>query len=113
VTGPSRATRAGQTYLDLRAKAHDDRRPVDELFQLYVLESFLADSRFADQLVLKGGVLLAAFGERRPTRGIDLQAQALDNDAETVRVVVCEVAARRLDDGMSFDVDDATAASHP
>ena len=113
MTAPSRATRTGQVYLDLRAKARGDRRPVDELLQLYVLESFLArlaDSRFADQLVLKGGVLLAAFGERRPTRDIDLQAQALGNDAENIRVVVCEVAARRLDDGVSFDVDSTTAA---
>jgi Nucleotidyl transferase AbiEii toxin, Type IV TA system len=81
--------------------------------QLYVLESFLArlaDSRFADQLILKGGVLLAAFGERRPTRDIDLQAHTLDNDVETVRVVICEVAARRLNDGVSFGVDDAAAA---
>jgi hypothetical protein len=81
--------------------------------QLYVLESFLARlaaSRFADQLVLKGGVLLAAFGERRPTRDIDLQAQALDNDAENLRATICEVAAGRLDDGVVFDVDGATAA---
>jgi Nucleotidyl transferase AbiEii toxin, Type IV TA system len=113
MTAPSRATRAGQAYLDLRAKARNGRRPVDELLQLYVLESFLArlaDSRFADQLILKGGVLLAAFGERRPTRDIDLQAHTLDNDVETVRVVICEIAARRLDDGVSFDADDATAA---
>ena len=49
--------------------------------QLYVLECFLARlgrSRFADRFVLKGGVLLAAFGERRPTRDIDFQAQAID-----------------------------------
>ncbi len=81
--------------------------------QLYVLESFLArlaDSRFANQLVLKGGVLLAAFGERRPTRDVDLQAQALDNDVENVRMVICGVAARQLDDGVVFDVDGATAA---
>ncbi|MHB1613137.1 MAG: nucleotidyl transferase AbiEii/AbiGii toxin family protein [Actinomycetes bacterium] len=112
MTAPTRATPAGQAYLDLRTKARGDRRPVDELLQLYVLESFLArlaESRFADQLVLKGGVLLAAFGERRPTRDIDLQAQALDNDAENVRAVICEVAARRLDDGVVFDVDGATA----
>lgn len=110
---PTRATRAGQAYLDLRSKARDDRRPVDELLQLYVLESFLArlaDSRFADQLVLKGGVLLAAFGERRPTRDIDLQAQLLGNDAESVRAVICEVASLRLDDGVVFDVADAAAA---
>ena len=113
MTAPTRATRAGQAYLDLRTKARGDRRPVDELLQLYVLESFLArlaESRFADQLVLKGGVLLAAFGERRPTRDIDLQAQALDNDAEIIRAVICEVAALRLDDGVVFDVDGATAA---
>ena len=113
MTAPTRATRAGQAYLDLRTKARGDRRPVDELLQLYVLESFLArlaESRFADQLVLKGGVLLAAFGERRPTRDIDLQAQALDNDAEIIRAATCEVAALRLDDGAVFDVDGAAAA---
>ncbi len=113
MTALSRATRAGQAYLDLRAKARGDRRPVDELLQLYVLESFLArlaDSRFADQLVLKGGLLLAAFGERPPTRDVDLQAQALDNDVENVRMVICEVAARQLDDRVVFDVDGAAAA---
>jgi Nucleotidyl transferase AbiEii toxin, Type IV TA system len=108
VTAPSRATPSGRAYLDLRAKARGDRRPVDELLQLYVLESFLArlaESRFSDQLVLKGGVLLAAFGERRPTRDVDLQAQALDNDAENVRAVICEIAARRLDNGVVFEVE--------
>jgi len=77
------------------------------------LESFLArlaDSRFADRFVLKGGVLLAAFGERRPTRDVDLQAQALDNGADSVLLAICEVASRQLDDGVVFDVDTATAA---
>lgn len=113
MTAPSRATPAGRAYLDLRAKARGDRRPVDELLQLYVLESFLArlaESRFSAQLVLKGGVLLAAFGERRPTRDVDLQAQALDNDAQNIRTIICEVAARSLDDGVLFDVSEATAA---
>jgi hypothetical protein len=113
VTAPSRATPAGRAYLDLRAKARGDRRPVDELLQLYVLESFLerlAGSRFTEQLVLKGGVLLAAFGERRATRDVDLQAQALDNDPERIRAVICDIAAQHLDDGVLFEVDGATAA---
>jgi hypothetical protein len=103
---------AGRTHLDLQNKARGDRRPVDELLQLYVLESFLArlaESPLADRLVLKGGVLLAAFGERRPTRDVDLQAQALDNDADNVRNAICEVAARQLEDGVVFDVTRATA----
>jgi hypothetical protein len=70
----------------------------------------MADSRFADRFVLKGGVLLAAFGERRPTRDVDLQAQALDNGMDSVRLAICEVASRQLDDGVVFDVDTATAA---
>ncbi|HWG60964.1 MAG TPA: nucleotidyl transferase AbiEii/AbiGii toxin family protein [Streptosporangiaceae bacterium] len=108
---PSRATIAGRTYLDLRRVARQDRRPVDELMQLYVLESFLsrlARTGFADRLVLKGGVLLAAFGERRPTRDIDLQALGLDNNPEAVRAEIVEIAAVDLDDGVSFDLASAT-----
>lgn len=112
MSAPSRATPAGRAYLDLRRKARQDRRPVDELLQLYVLEGFLArlvESRRAEQFVLKGGVLLAAFDERRPTRDIDLAAQILDNDAEVVRVAICEIAGITLDDGVVFDVEAATA----
>jgi hypothetical protein len=65
MTAPTRATTAGRAYLDLRRRARQDRRPVDELMQLYVLESFVARmsaTRSADEFVLKGGVLLAVFG---------------------------------------------------
>jgi hypothetical protein len=58
-----------------------DRRPVDELF-LEALLARLAETPGRAGFVLKGGVLLAAFGERRPTRDIDLQAQALDNQVD-------------------------------
>jgi predicted nucleotidyltransferase component of viral defense system len=96
----------------LRKLAREHRRPVDELLQLYVLEAFLArltGSRFADQLVLKGGVLLAALDERRPTRDVDLQGQAVENNMETIRATACEVAAIALDDGVIFDVETARA----
>lgn len=109
---PSRATPAGRAYLDLRKKARQDRRPVDELMQLYVLESFLArmaGTRLADRFVLKGGVLLAVFGERRPTRDIDLQAQSLDNDPGVIRAAITQIAAITLDDGVIFDAETATA----
>ncbi len=49
--------------------------PRHELIQLYALEGFLdrlSGSIYMNQLVLQGGVMLAAFGERRPARDVDL-----------------------------------------
>lgn len=114
MTAPTRATTAGRAYLDLRRKARQDRRPVDELIQLYVLEAFLArmtSTGSADRFVLKGGVLLAVFGERRPTRDIDLQGQFIASDPATVRAAITDIAAARLDDGVVFDTQAATAAA--
>lgn len=46
-------------------------RPTVEFLQIYALEGFLSrlgTSPHGNLLVLKGGVLLAAFDTRRPTR---------------------------------------------
>lgn len=67
---PSRDSAEGRAYLDLRAKARREGRPTDELLVLYILERFLyrvSISAHRSRLVLKGGMLLAAFDERRPT----------------------------------------------
>jgi hypothetical protein len=82
------------------------------MMQLYVLECFLArlaETRLADRFVLKGGVLLAAFGERRPTRDIDLQAPATGNNPAEILAAITEIAAVTLDDGVAFDTETATA----
>ena len=85
--GPTRATVAGSRYRDLQNLARRDGRPTDELFQLYVLEGFLdrlGGSSHRERFVLKGGVLLAAYGSRRPTRDIDFAGVHLDNDADDI-----------------------------
>jgi len=110
---PSRATAQGRAYLDLRAIAHQDGRNTDELLQLYALEGFLSRmsaSRHASRLILKGGVLLAAFGNRRPTRDIDLQGIDLSNDREEVLRTIQGIARIELQDGLRFDAAEATAA---
>lgn len=114
MTAPTRATTAGRAYLELRRKARQDSRPVYELMQLYVLEAFLARMAVTgstEQFVLKGGVLLAVFGQRRPTRDIDLQAQFIANDPATVRAAITDIAATSLDDGVVFDTQAATAST--
>lgn len=74
---PNRNTRAGQVYNDLRNIARAHRRDPAEYFTLYALEGFLVRlvaSKVSNDFVLKGGVLMAAFATRRPTRDIDLAA---------------------------------------
>lgn len=109
-----RGTPSGDAYLDLQSRARREGRPTQELFQLYVLEGFLArlaisDAR--DQFVLKGGVLLAAFDARRPTKDIDLAALGIANDADTVLALIRRVLALTpvIDDGIEFLPDTATA----
>jgi predicted nucleotidyltransferase component of viral defense system len=112
MTPPSRATPAGRAYLDIQKRARADRRPVDEYLQFYVLECFLARlscSRFAERYVLKGGALLAAFGERRPTRDIDFLAQGQTSDPDAVLAAVNEIASIDIDDGVAFDLTTAKA----
>ena len=112
MTRPDRTSVAGARYLDLQRKARQSGRPTDELIQLYALECFLerlTRSAFAKSLVLKGGVLLAAFDARRPTRDIDLAASALRNTEAEILAVVLEIAGISLDDGIEFDSERAVA----
>lgn len=92
-------------YLALRRKARADGRSTDELLQLAALEAFvdrLSTSARARDLVLKGGVLLAAYDLRRPTRDVDLSAQRVANDLESVRAMVAEILTEPRDDGWVY-----------
>lgn len=105
---PSRETTAGGAYLDLRARARREGRPTDELIVLYVLERFLfrlARSNHRNRLVLKGGMLLAVFEERRPTGDVDLLARSTDNDVDAIAGIVREVALAEVDDGVTYEPD--------
>lgn len=112
MSGPTRATAGGRAYRDLQNLARADGRSTEELLALYVLEGFLARLSRCDRsqdLVLKGGALLAAYGTRRPTRDVDLSARAVSNDEGTVLDLVREIAALAGDDGIDYDVDGASA----
>ncbi len=85
-------------YLDLQNLARRTGRPTDELLNTFALEGFpgrLSGSWLQDRLVLKGGMLLAAFATRRPTRDVALADLRLDGD----QVAVVERA-----DGLESDV---------
>ena len=111
---PSRNDPASAAYLDLRRLARDSGRPTNELHQLYGLEGFLdrlAASTHNHHLVLKGGVLLAAFDSRRPTRDLDFAATDINGDAENLSAVVNDILAIDRDDGLTFDLSATTVES--
>lgn len=108
---PRRDTTSGRVYLDLRARARAEGRPTDELLILYVLERFLyrlSVSPHRDRLILKGGMLLAALDQRRPTRDVDLLATAVVNDIDSIAALVGDIAMIDIDDGVVFDTDRMT-----
>ena len=103
---PSRDTPAGRAYDDLRNLARRQNRDPAEYITLYALEGFLtrlAASEYAADFVLKGGVLMAALSDRRPTRDIDFAARGFANDIPEVEKRVRSILAVLRDDGLEFD----------
>jgi predicted nucleotidyltransferase component of viral defense system len=108
VSPVQRDSTAGRAYLDLQQMARQGGRPTQELLLTYVLERFLyrlSRSAYRDRLILKGGMLLAVLGSRRPTGDIDLLARAIDNDVGTLADVVRTVLSVTVDDGVTFEAD--------
>ena len=87
---------ARELYLSIQRLGRDLGRPTDELLTLYVMEGFISrasKSVYSEQLVLKGGMLISAFAERRPTRDFDLQALRIPNDIESLKAVATRIAS--------------------
>ena len=82
--------------------------PTQEYLIRHTLESFLyrlTQTSHRGDFVLKGGVLLAAYGVRRATRDADSNAVSADVTAEHLARVVRDIAEVDTDDGMVFDLD--------
>jgi hypothetical protein len=95
-----------RVYLELRKIARNLGRTFPETLMLYKLERTLgrlSATRFAENLILKGGLLLAAYGARRPTKDIDTMLRDLSLDEQMVRDICLGIAAVNADDGLVFD----------
>lgn len=101
-----------QVYRALQQKAKATGGNTQALFDLYLLEGFLvrlAASSHREAFVLKGGVLLAAFGNRRPTRDVDLAALDVSNESENILGLIRAILTVSVDDGLIFQFDSLTA----
>jgi hypothetical protein len=100
-------TPAGDAALAIARLARRTGQDVQDLQTIYALEGLLARlaaSPYRNDFVLKGGVLLAAYALRRPTKDIDLQATGLSNDASEVAERVRHIAGIGMADGLEFDL---------
>ena len=82
--------------------------PTQEYLIRHTLESFLerlTRTTHAEDFVLKGGILLAAYGVRRPTKDADANAVGADVTAEHLIAVVHDIAAVETADGVVFDLE--------
>lgn len=80
--------------------------PTQEYMIRHLHESFLdrlVRSGHGDDFVLKGGILLAAYGVRRPTKDADANAINADVSPQHLGLVVADIANQSADDGVIFD----------
>jgi hypothetical protein len=91
----------------LNNRAREQGRPFQELLQYFAIERFLyrlAQSRYRQSFVLKGGVVFFSWGIslRRPTRDIDLHGYA-PAPVEILEDIIREVCGQPVEaDGMHY-----------
>ena len=107
-------TRGEEVFTILQSKARSTASrtggpaPTQEYLVRHLLESFLdrlIRSEHGDDFVLKGGILLAAYGVRRPTKDVDANAINANVTPEHLTVVVTQLAEVPSDDGVTFDIN--------
>jgi predicted nucleotidyltransferase component of viral defense system len=101
----------------LRAIAKEKNRDPADLWQTLTLERFLvrlARSKYRNQFVLKGGILLSKYLEiGRETTDLDFLAKKISNQVSSLQVVFEEIASIDLNDGFIFKEVQASELVHP
>ncbi|SPJ31991.1 nucleotidyl transferase AbiEii/AbiGii toxin family protein [Candidatus Protochlamydia amoebophila] len=101
----------------LRTIAKEKNRDPADLWQSLTLERFLvrlARSKYRDQFVLKGGILLSRYLEiGRETTDLDFLAKKISNQVLSLRVVFEEIAEIDINDGFIFKEVKASELTHP
>lgn len=106
-------SRGDQIFNQIQKKARTDgveasrQPPTAEYLTRHALESFLdrlTQTEHGGNFVLKGGILLAAYGARRPTKDVDAEAISSPVTAGSIAQILSDIAAVEADDGVEFNL---------
>ena len=106
-----------KTATQLKAKIRNlsagDSRKAQTMIRNYIMERFLervALSRYRNNFILKGGMLVAAVVglDTRGTMDIDTTVKSLHLDMENARRIIEEIIAVEIPDGVDFHITKAT-----
>ena len=106
-----------KTATQLKAKIRNlsagDSRKAQTLIRNYIMERFLervALSRYRNNFILKGGMLVAAVVglETRATMDIDTTVKSLKLDMENATEIIKEIIATEVADGVNFRITRVT-----
>ncbi|SEA04270.1 Nucleotidyl transferase AbiEii toxin, Type IV TA system [Lachnospiraceae bacterium NK3A20] len=95
----------------LKNYAKKNHRVVQDVFIVYVLERTLyrlSISKYKDQFILKGGILLYGLYEgdfTRATTDIDLLGTGISNEADKMKTVFSNIFSMECDDPIAFQLD--------
>lgn len=110
-------TRGDEVFRALQSKARSSASktgqpaPTQEYLVRHLLESFLdrlVRIGHSSDFALKGGVLLAIYGVRRPTKDVDVSAISAAVTPEHLALIVSRIAEQPSDDGVAFDIKSLT-----
>lgn len=109
---------SGNNAASVRARlkniADKEQKPFDFIVMLYFIERLiyrLSVSRFGEQFVLKGGLLLYLIMDEkaRATKDVDLLAREIPGNLNMLRDIFAEVSSISSDDAVIYDTESITA----
>ena len=101
------------TYKELNTKAKEIERKTGlqhlDIYRRFIFERILeriSISKYKDNFILKGGLLLSAmFGiENRNTRDIDISVKGIDISKERIVEILNEILSINLEDSVKFEI---------
>jgi len=98
----------------LKNVADREQKPFDFVLMLYFIERLLyrlSISRYSDQFVLKGGMLLYTImnEQARATKDIDFLARQMESNLDELKAVFAEIAGVAEEDAVIYDTENITS----